>query len=178
MSADSDRQKAVAKKAFSMAVVIGVVCAIYFGGSAVNKALKGMRDGMRSVPLEIGIPVFLLISCARKLCPPVYFMCPVGTLLAMYCVDKGGVVRGAMIYQLLKLQDVVFFKVIQIYFTSAATRTVEGTSNPNPQAKCSVELSPTFREGFVALDDTWRHHFQGRSRLFQAGTIVALATTM
>ena len=168
----TEEEKMRAKRdAVRIGVLLAIVVVLIVCQNEIGNLLDQSRAELKKLPLSGVIPVFLVISAVRRLVPPTYYIVPVGTLFTMYCCDKLGAYRGALVYQLVKLQEIPYFYLLRWLFSGISTEIFDGERD-------IWWLSTTLRSGARGVDKAWRDRLVGRPILVQATIIVAFGLAM
>jgi hypothetical protein len=152
-------------------VLLAVLVVLVVLQEEVGSALKATRGEVKELPLGTVIPVFLLISAVRRLVPPAYYCVPVGTLFTMYCCDKLGEYKGALVYQCVKLQEILYFFLIKMLFSDISAKVFEGEEE-------LWWLSPTLRKGLRYIDEAWRERTNDQPVYVQGPIVVTFGLAM
>eukprot|EP00937_MAST-01D_sp_MAST-1D-sp2_P006918 g6918.t1 len=154
-----------------MLIVTFIVCVVLFHnwmGSTVHKAREAVSDQR----MVLVLPLYVLATALRKLFPPLYFLFPLGTVFAMYCVDKRGVHQGALVYQAIKLQDIAYFLLIRRFYSAPVQRMFK------EDAQRSGWLSVNMQNALRVLDREWSQYTHGRPLWLQSLVILAINTCL
>jgi hypothetical protein len=180
------------REALKLLALLAALGALVFAGRKVGGLIKAVRAQLQTVSLPLMVSIFVAVTAVRKLCPPVYFLFPVGALFSMYLVDKVGPTDGALVYQLVKLQDLAYFVLLPRLYgravagvfddagddaggdagSSAGHKAGGQAAGPAAESKwMPARVQAVLRE----LDGTWRAHTLGRPRARQGALVVAFS---
>jgi hypothetical protein len=142
------------KELLKLVVLVVLVVAIaYCGATTYAECFDKYRANFSAENTKTGdiLIAYLIISAFRKLLPPLYYMLPLGSLLITVLADRLGSDVGALVYQALKLQDLMYFLLLRRIYSNAADRIFEEGGEP-PQICWMPECA---RSVLCAFDRVW-----------------------
>eukprot|EP00300_Choanocystis_sp_HF-7_P030423 c39260_g1_i1.p1 GENE.c39260_g1_i1~~c39260_g1_i1.p1 ORF type:complete len:324 (+),score=76.35 c39260_g1_i1:53-1024(+) len=136
-----------------LAIVIGIIVVLSIEASSyLNKA----RKKLQSVPLYLFVLLYLLLNIPRKLFPILYYIFPIGTLVQFYAADRYSAHTAALLVELLKLQDLVFFIAIRYLYSGVAEAIFDPEAPVPPKyQKFMKYFSSDFQTVLAAFDKKW-----------------------
>ena len=108
------------------------------------------RSTLASISLSAFILFIITVQFVRRNCPPIYILFgPISSFFLVVINDMVGTYNGAVVYQILKLQELVIFLTLRYLYSDLSDRLMDE----------SIEMkyfSSTFRKALVHFDGTWR----------------------
>jgi len=167
---DTDNKKRWKEFAKS-ALLVGILVVLYLFSKVIGAQVTKTREQLVEFPLFWFIVLVLAIQMVRRNIPPIYMLFgPISSFFLVVLHDKIGPYWGAVVYQLLKIEELIIFLTLRWLYSDMSDKLMDE----------SYELkyfSATFRRGLVHFDEAWRSEVFERSPLRQCSVIVMFSCT-
>mmetsp|Transcript_21186 Transcript_21186/g.42257 ORF Transcript_21186/g.42257 Transcript_21186/m.42257 type:complete len:314 (-) Transcript_21186:8-949(-) len=149
--------KSLVKEVGKIVLLIVVLGGFFFAGTQVNEAIKSVREDWKGWSLGWILPVVIIVQYVRRSVPPVYALVgPFSSVVLLCLSDKLGAYDGAILYQALKLEELIIFPTLRYCHTSAVAKVLEEEDHG------IWWLSDTLVDGLKLFDHTYRSQVVGK----------------
>ena len=145
------------KELTKLCCLVLVFTCCYFSGRTIVNSIEKLRGEWVDWPFEAIIPVIIVVQFVRRCLPPIYAICgPISSVILLIFADKLGAYNGALLYQSMKLEELLIMPTIRYLYSAQLDEVVEGGAD-------IWWLSSSFRKGLKIFDDTYSEVVVGAS---------------
>ena len=154
---DVKKKRDFRKEAVKILALIAVLGLFFFAGTKVNKVILGIRSEWKGWSLGYILPVVIFVQYMRRCIPPLYpIVGPFSSVVLLCLSDKLGAYNGAILYQCLKLEELLIFITLRYFYAVVVTRVLEQEDHG------IWWLSDTLVDGLKLFDHTYRSQVVGK----------------
>ncbi|GMI44952.1 hypothetical protein TrCOL_g8724 [Triparma columacea] len=145
------------KEVIKLCGLLFVFTACYFSGKTIVDSIEALRGEWVHWPFGAIIPVIVVVQYVRRCVPPIYGICgPISSVVLLIFADKLGAYHGALLYQSMKLEELIIMPSLRYLYSQQMEQVIEGGEE-------IWWLSNSFRRGLKMFDDTYSEIVVGAS---------------